>query len=323
VSAPLLAVHALNVSYGVERRKLRALTDVSFDLGGGETLGVVGESGSGKSTLARAILRLVRVASGRIDWQGSDWLQHDPRTLRLLRRNVQIVFQDPIASLDPRMTVGAAIAEPLEIFRSERTLAEREREVARTLERVGLGAAMMNRYPHELSGGQCQRAAIARAIILEPRLLVCDEPVSALDVSIQAQIVNLLRELQTELGMSMMFISHNLAVVRRISDRALVLYLGRTMELATRDALFRTPRHPYTRALLDSVPAPSVGARRGGVRLVASEMPGPLDPPGGCVFHTRCPFAIDRCRQEVPRLEEAGPGQRVACHRWRELPVGD
>ncbi len=323
MSAPLLAVHALNVSYGVDRRKLRALTDISFDLDGGETLGVVGESGSGKSTLARAILRLVRVASGRIDWQGSDWLQHDPRALRLLRRNVQIVFQDPFASLDPRMTVGAAIAEPLEIFRSERTLADREREVARTLERVGLGVAMMNRYPHELSGGQCQRAAIARAIILQPRLLVCDEPVSALDVSIQAQIVNLLRELQTELGMSMIFISHNLAVIRRISDRALVLYLGHTMELARRDALFRTPRHPYTRALLDSVPAPSVGGRRGGVRLDASEMPAPLDPPGGCVFHTRCPFAIDRCRQEVPRLEEAGPGQRVACHRWRDLPVGD
>jgi oligopeptide transport system ATP-binding protein len=323
VSAPLLAVQALNVSYAIDRRTLRALTDVSFDVAGAETLGVVGESGSGKSTLARAILRLVHIASGRIHWQGLDWLQQNARDLRRLRRDVQIVFQDPFASLDPRMTLGAAVSEPLEIFRPELASAECERAVARVLERVGLGAQIMNRYPHELSGGQCQRAAIARAIVLKPQLLVCDEPVSALDVSIQAQIVNLLRELQAELGMSMIFISHNLAVVRRISDRALVLYLGRTMELATRDALFKTPRHPYTRALLDSVPAPSVRPKPGGVRLVASETPAPLNPPSGCVFHTRCPFTIDRCRQEVPRFEEAGPGHQVACHRWRELPARD
>ncbi len=323
MSAPLLAVQALEVNYSVGRRKLRALAEVSFDIASGETLGVVGESGSGKSTLARAILRLVRVASGRIHWQGSDWLAHDLRTLRTLRRDVQIVFQDAFASLDPRMTLGAAVGEPLAIFRPELSSTAREREVTRMLERAGLAAALIDRYPHELSGGECQRAAIARAIILQPRLLVCDEPVSALDVSIQAQIVNLLRELQAELGMSMIFISHNLAVVRRISDRALVLYLGRTMELTTRDALFSTPRHPYTRALLDSVPAPSVHAKRSGVRLAAIEMPAPLDPPSGCVFHTRCPFAIERCRQEVPRLEEIGPGQQVACHRWRDLPVGD
>ena len=323
MSTPLLAVHGLNVSYAVRRRKLHALSDVSLDVEAGETLGVVGESGSGKSTLARAILRLIQVTSGQIHWRGSDWLQHSVRALRPLRRDVQIVFQDPFASLDPRMTLGAAVAEPLHVFRPELTASEREHEVARVLERVGLGAALMNRYPHEFSGGQCQRVAIARAIIVKPRLLVCDEPVSALDVSIQAQIVNLLRDLQAELGMSMIFISHNLAVVRRISDRALVLYLGRTMELATRDALFKSPRHPYTRALLDSVPAPIIRARRDAARLVASEMPAPLDPPSGCVFHTRCPFAIGRCRQEVPQLELAGAGQQVACHRWRDLAGGD
>jgi oligopeptide transport system ATP-binding protein len=322
MSAVLLDVRALSVSYRVGRRRLRALTDVSLQLESHQTLGVVGESGCGKSTLARAVLRLVPISGGEVRWRGSDLFAHDARAMRALRHELQMVFQDPLSSLDPRMNVGASVGEPLAVFQPRLTRSERTAEIAGVLARVGLSAELMNRYPHELSGGQCQRIAIARAVIVKPQLLVCDEPLSALDVSIQAQIVNLLVELKTDLGMSLLLISHNLAVVRRISNRVLVLYLGRTMEHAGRDGLFATPLHPYTRALLASVPTPDPDHVRVPDALPAGEMAAPLDPPGGCVFHPRCAFAIERCRREEPTLEEAGPGRYVACHRWRDLPAG-
>jgi oligopeptide transport system ATP-binding protein len=316
---PLLDVRRVGVSYPVRGGRLQALTDVSFSLDAGATLGIVGESGSGKSTLARAILRLLPIARGEIRWRGANLPSLGRRALRAVRRELQIVFQDPLASLDPRMTVAAIVTEPLAVFRVMAGPGARQSEVAGMLTRVGLGAEMLDRFPHELSGGQCQRVAIARAAILRPSLLVCDEPVSALDVSVQAQIINLLAGLRTELGMSLLFISHNLAVVRRVSDRVLVLYLGRVMESADRDALFDTPLHPYTRALLAAIPRLESG--RGGATTPApiGEAASALRVPSGCVFQTRCPWAIERCRNEIPALEEPFPGRQVSCHRWRDL----
>jgi oligopeptide transport system ATP-binding protein len=310
MSKALLDVRRLVVSFAARRRRLQVLTDVTFAIEPGETLGIVGESGSGKSTLARAVLRLGR---------GLDIHRMCARELRALRREMQIVFQDPFASLDPRMTVGASVAEPLLVHRPELTAAERAIIIARMLARVGLSPDLANRYPHEFSGGQCQRVAIARAVIAGPQLLVCDEPLSALDVSVQAQIVNLIGELKQEFGMSVLFISHNLAVVRRVASRILVLYLGRVMELAGRDALFAAPRHPYTRALLDAIPVLDPQSARAARPVPIGEAASPLDPPQGCVFHPRCPFVVERCRREIPVLENAGPGRQVACHRWREL----
>ena len=252
MSGPLLEVRGLGVDY----RGVRALGDVSFEIQTGETVGLVGESGSGKSTLARALLRLIPASRGQVLWQGSDLLRCDPATLRSHRRDMQIVFQDPVASLNPRMTVAGTLAEPLRVF--ERSLSSRERRLrtARMLERVGLEESMLDRYPHELSGGQCQRIGIARAMMLHPKLLVCDEPVSSLDVSIQGQIVNLLADLQREFDTAMLFISHNLAVVRHISHRVVVIQEGNVIESGTCDALFAAPAHPYTRALLAAVPDP-------------------------------------------------------------------
>jgi len=321
VSAPLLDVRSVSVNYSVRGRLLSALTDVSFSVKAGATLGVVGESGSGKSTLARAVLRLLRISGGEIRWRGTDLPPHGSRALRALRRELQIVFQDPLASLDPRMTVGAIVGEPLTVFRPV-PRSEGRAAVAHMLERVGVGADMINRYPHELSGGQCQRVAIARAAILGPSLLVCDEPLSALDVSIQAQIINLLAELRQALGMSLLFISHNLAVVRRMSDRVLVLYLGRTMETADRDALFASPLHPYTRALLAAIPSLDPRRARAASPPQIGDAGSALAPPSGCVFHPRCPWAIERCRREAPSLEEPAAGRQVACHRWREVAGG-
>jgi oligopeptide transport system ATP-binding protein len=322
----LLSVERLGVSYRVHRGWLRAaaalpaLRDVSFELREGETLGIVGESGSGKSTLARAIVQLVAPSEGGISWLGQPLSARSADELRTLRAEMQIVFQDPLASLDPRMTVLDIVAEPLSEFRPGLSREERTRLVTAVLERVGLSAGALRRYPHEFSGGQCQRIGIARALILEPRLLVCDEPVSALDVSVQAQIVNLLRRLQRELGLSMLFISHNLALVRHLSQRVLVLYLGRVMEIATQEALFRTPRHPYTQALLAAIPTPDPRqAREQPTTPIAGEMPSPIDPPMGCVFHTRCAWSQARCRNEDPVLEAAASEHRVACWRWREI----
>jgi oligopeptide transport system ATP-binding protein len=325
-SRNLLSVERLSVRYPVHRgwrraaTALAALSDVSFELREGETLGIVGESGSGKSTLARAIVQLVAPSEGAISWLGQPLAARSAEELRALRAKVQIVFQDPLASLDPRMTVLEIVAEPLSEFRPALSRDERTRLVTAMLERVGLSREALRRYPHEFSGGQCQRIGIARALILEPRLLVCDEPVSALDVSVQAQIINLLRRLQRELGLSMLFISHNLAVVRHLSQRVLVLYLGRVMEIATQEELFRTPRHPYTQALLGSIPTlDPKRAREQAMAPVAGEMPSPIDPPSGCVFHTRCAWSQARCANEDPVLEAVASEHRVACWRWREI----
>ncbi len=326
MTEPILSVRDLSVHFPVRVRggllgrtvPLRAVDGISFDLLPGETLGIVGESGCGKSTLGRAVLQLVPPTAGSVLWMGQEIAGLDARAMRPRRRQMQIVFQDPLASLDPRMTIGEIIAEPLRSFHPRMPRPEVRDRVRAMLGRVGLSPQMINRYPHEFSGGQCQRIGVARAMILEPALIVCDEPVSALDVSIQGQIINLLMELQAEFGMSLIFISHNLAVVRHISHRIMVLYLGRVMELADRDTLYRTPRHPYSKALISAVPIPDPDLARAKRRIVlAGDLPSPVAPPSGCVFRTRCPIADGRCAREVPALEEAEAGHRVACHHWR------
>jgi oligopeptide transport system ATP-binding protein len=337
VNPKLLQVRNLRVEFsgraawhdftgGVPRRAFTALHDVSFELLHGETIGLVGESGSGKSTLARSILRLIPAARGEVLWRGEDLLKCGAAALRRHRRDLQIVFQDPLGSLDPRMTVGEILAEPLRIFEPAMSAQARHAEVTAMLLRVGLAADMTLRYPHEFSGGQCQRIGIARAMMPRPALLICDEPVSSLDVSIQGQIVNLLLDLQRELGMAMLFISHNLALVRHISHRVLVMYLGRLVEIAPREALFGRPLHPYSRALLAAVPA----AARGVAAFAAApgdapsgvpvaDPPLPEQAPSGCAFRDRCPHAVPVCATMEPLLESAAPGHWVACHRWREL----
>jgi oligopeptide transport system ATP-binding protein len=311
----LLSVAGLEVRYG-ERR---VLSDVSFDLLAGETLGVVGESGSGKSTLARAILRLIPATQGSIVWRGRDLRTCDSSALQRLRRELQIIFQDPLGSLNPRMTVGETIAEPLRIFEPALNTQRRVARVGEMLERVGLGAGMMDRYPNEFSGGQCQRIGIARAMILSPKLLICDEPVSSLDVSVQGQIVNLLLDLQRDAGTAMLFISHNLALVRHLSHRILVIYSGRLVEIATRDALYEKPIHPYTRALLAAVPPATPQWQRGEARTELVEVEGSVRPVTGCAFRDRCHYALAICAASVPPLEEVIPGHFVACFRAREL----
>jgi oligopeptide transport system ATP-binding protein len=325
---PLLEVKSISVRYPVgggwfRRRWLDAVQDVSFTLEARGTLGVVGESGCGKSTLGRALIGLVPLHAGELHWRGERIDACSSRAWRGLRRDLQIIFQDPLGSLDPRMTVGQSVAEPLQIFEAALGRAERRRRVGEALERVGLAASLADRYPHEFSGGQCQRIGIARAIILGPSLVVCDEPVSALDVSVQGQVVNLLRQLRDDLGLSYLFISHNLAVVRHISTAVMVMYLGRVMEIAPRDAIYQRPLHPYTRALLDAVPVADPAIERGRARLAAGgDLPSPLAPPSGCVFRTRCPLAEARCATTAPALEEVAPGHRIACHRWQEWPAG-
>ena len=300
-------------------RLLRALDGVSLDLRPGETLGVVGESGSGKSTLARAVLRLVRPTSGTVCLLGRELAQLPENEVRESRRDMQLVFQDPLAALDPRMTVGEIIAEPLEVFDTSLSDAAVTAWVSEAMSQVGLDPEWRNRYPHQFSGGQCQRVGIARALILKPKLLVCDEAVSALDVTVQAQIVSLLLELQSRLGLALIFISHDLAVVRRLSHRVMVMYLGKVMELADAAELYRTPRHPYTRALMAAVPIPDPRLEKTRVKaLVKGEVPSLLAAPGGCAFRTRCVFAIERCSVEEPALVEVGTA-RVACWRVGEI----
>ncbi len=315
MNEPLLRIAGLSVQFGA----YAALSDVGFELSAGETLGLVGESGSGKSTLARAILRLVRASRGSVLWRGRDLLSCEGDALRRLRRDLQIVFQDPLASLNPRMTVGEAIAEPLRIFEPGLDARACRGRVAAMLERVGLTADMIGRYPHEFSGGQCQRIGIARAMILSPKLLICDEPVSSLDVSIQGQIVNLLLDLQRDAGTAMLFISHNLAVVRHLSHRILVMYSGRLVEIAPRDALFAAPIHPYTRALLAAVPSlpPAAPAAAAEPPWLATSAEAALTP-AGCAYRDRCPYALAVCAT-TPPLEEALPGHWAACHRAQEL----
>lgn len=295
-------------------RTLKAVDGVSFDLKAGETLGVVGESGCGKSTLSRAILNLIPATQGEIVWMGNSLSGASPREWHGVRRDIQMIFQDPLASLDPRMTVGQIIAEPLREHRPDLSKDEAMQRVRAMMAKVGLREQMINRYAHEFSGGQCQRIGIARALIVEPKLVVCDEPVSALDVSIQAQIVNLLKSLQAEMGLALIFIAHDLAVVKHISDRVMVMYLGRVMELADKQSLYATPRHPYTRALLSAVPVPDPAIeRRKVVQILSGDIPSPIDPPSGCVFHTRCPIAEARCAIEAPALRPLSDSAAAAC----------
>jgi oligopeptide/dipeptide ABC transporter ATP-binding protein len=292
-------------------RPVRAVHDVSFDLAPGEVFGVVGESGSGKSTLGRLVLRLLEPTAGKVFFDGQDLGSLPPADLRRFRRHMQMIFQDPFASLNARMTVGEALLEPLRLHRGL-SRGEAWEEAGRLMERVGLTREQLARYPRAFSGGQRQRVAIARALASAPRFIVADEPVSALDVSIQAEVLNLLQDLQRGLGLSLMFISHDLSVVEAISDRVMVLYLGRVMELAPTDALYARPAHPYTAALMAAAP----GSNRGGGRLLlAGEIPSPSDPPSGCVFRTRCPFAVAECARVVPPLREIAPGHFKACIR--------
>jgi oligopeptide transport system ATP-binding protein len=296
---------------------VRAVDGVSFEVRRGETLGLVGESGCGKSTLARVITQLQPATSGRIEFDGQDLTRMRGGRMRRVRRQVQIIFQDPFASLDPRMTVGEIIAEPIDNFGIARGRARHER-IQELLRLVGLNPNFTNRYPHEFSGGQRQRIGIARALAPNPTFIVCDEPVSALDVSIQAQIINLLQDLQREFNLTYLFIAHDLAVVRHLSDRVAVMYLGKVVEVAGRNDIYETPQHPYTRALLSSIPVPDPAVERGRAPiLLQGEIPSPVRPPSGCRFHTRCPIARvpGVCSEDLPELEEHGrPGQRAACH---------
>lgn len=297
---------------------LHAVNGVNFELGPGETLGIVGESGCGKSTLARAIIRMVP-ATGSAQWNGeTDLLKLSPKEMLHYRSDIQMIFQDPLASLNPRMKVGDIIAEPLITHHKGISKGEVRERVQEMMSRVGLLPNQINRYPHEFSGGQCQRIGIARALIVRPKLIICDEPVSALDVSIQAQVINLLMELQRELGLALMFIAHDLSVVKHISTRVMVLYLGRVMEIAPSDMLYDRPQHPYTQALLSAVPIPDPQIERSKKSLpLTGDLPSPLAPPSGCVFRTRCPRATPLCAEEVPELATA-PGEAtahgVACH---------
>jgi oligopeptide transport system ATP-binding protein len=320
---PILSVRDLKVHFKVKTggawpwspaRTLKAVDGVSFDIHAGETLGVVGESGCGKSTLARAVLNLIPATAGSIVWMGQEMTGASSQVWLSVRKDIQMIFQDPLASLDPRMTIAQIIAEPLRTHHAEMPPDEVMKRVKAMMTRVGLTAQQINRYPHEFSGGQCQRIGIARALILEPKLIICDEPVSALDVSIQAQIINLLKELQKSMGLALIFIAHDLAVVKHISDRILVMYLGREMELAQKKALYATPRHPYTKALLSAIPIPDpVLERKKVIQLLHGDLPSPIAPPSGCVFRTRCPQAIARCAQEIPELRRLNEQSEAAC----------
>ena len=315
---PLLDVKGLKKFFpvrgalGTTVQEVKAVNDVSFTLRRGETFGMVGESGCGKSTLGRTILRLTEPTEGEARYEGQDVFEMDEAQLKRMRQDMQMVFQDPFSSLNPRKRIGAILEEPL-VIHGIGTPAERTSKVLDILTRVGLQAEHYYRFPHEFSGGQRQRIGIARALMVNPKLIVCDEPVSALDVSIQSQIINLLKQLQAEFGLSYLFIAHDISIVRYISDRIGVMYLGRMVEQAETDAMFAAPKHPYTQALLSSVPITQPGARKERV-VLKGEIPSPLDPPAGCVFHTRCPMATDVCKQKTPQSKEVAAGHHVACH---------
>jgi oligopeptide transport system ATP-binding protein len=319
-ASPLLEARDLKVHFPVKhslftaaREKLKAVDGVSFDLAPGETLGLVGESGCGKTTLGRALARLIPLTEGSIRLDGEDMAQWDSSQLRARRRKWQMIFQDPYNSLDPRMTAGQIIGEALEIHQLASNASDRQTRVRQLLESVGLDGAHAASYPHEFSGGQRQRIGIARALAVDPKLIICDEPVSALDVSVQAQIINLLQDLQQQRGVAYLFVAHDLAVVERISRRVMVMYLGKVVELGPAAAVVRQPLHPYTKALISAVPEIDEHSQR--PRLVlAGELPSPIDPPSGCPFHPRCPIAEARCKAEVPVLREIVPGHWAACH---------
>lgn len=320
--APLLQVKDVNTVFNIREpgdffwqkpSKLQAVNDVSFELFPGETLGVVGESGCGKSTLARTIIGLVKAESGSIKFDGKEMVGMSKREIRDMRQDIQMIFQDPLASLDPRMTIGDIIAEPLRTYFPKMSKSEVKDQVKAMMKKVGLLPNQVNRYPHEFSGGQCQRIGIARALILKPKLIICDEPVSALDVSIQAQVINLLQEVQKEMGLALIFIAHDLSVVKHISDRVLVMYLGNSVELGVDKEIYGNPTHPYTKALMSAVPLPDPKAERNKkIQLLSGDLPSPINPPSGCVFRTRCPIVASECSDIKPALE-GSLNHRVAC----------
>jgi oligopeptide transport system ATP-binding protein len=317
---PLLSVRNLKKHFPIrggllarEIDRVHAVDGVSIDVAPGETLGLVGESGCGKSTTGRCILRLIEPTSGEIWFQGQEVTKLEGEALRAMRRDMQIIFQDPFASLNPRHTVGGIIGEALTIHGLVKTRQQMEEKVVQLLETVGLRPEHMRRFPHEFSGGQRQRIGIARALAVEPKLIVCDEPVSALDVSIQAQVINLLEDLQEKFGLTYLFIAHDLSVVEHISDRVAVMYLGRVVEVATSEELYANPLHPYTEALLSAVPIPDPKIKRKRI-VLQGDVPNPIRPPSGCHFHTRCPIAEPRCSQEAPALKSVGGRHQVSCH---------
>jgi oligopeptide transport system ATP-binding protein len=317
---PLLEVKNLKVHFPVKRGMfqaahefVRAVDEVSFGIAPGETLGLVGESGCGKTTLGRAIVRLVEPTAGTVSLEGADITQLEGAALRAQRRKLQMIFQDPYGSLNPRMTVQDIVGEALDIHGLAENKSARQKRIAELLKAVGLDATYAQRYPHEFSGGQRQRIGIARALAVEPKLIVCDEPVSALDVSVQAQIINLLQDLQQQHGIAYLFIAHDLAVVEHISRRVMVMYLGKIVELAEARAIIRAPKHPYTQALISAVPVVDPDSKRQRI-VLPGDVPSPINPPPGCPFHPRCPIAEDQCRAKIPALKEIAPGHFAACH---------
>ena len=324
ITAPLLETKDMKIYFFTSgglfsgrKKAVKAVDGIDLTIYSGETFGLVGESGCGKSTLGRTILRLIEPTSGSVLYHGQPIEGRSKEEMRLLKRKMQIVFQDPYACLNPRMTVLDLVKAPLDVFKIG-TEQERMDKVVSTLEYVGLGSQHLNRYPHEFSGGQRQRIGIARALILEPEFIMCDEPVSALDVSVRSQVLNLMRSIQREKGLTYLFISHDLSVVRHISDRIGVMYLGRLVEVADKDALYKEPLHPYTRALLSAIPIPDPDVKRERI-LLKGDVTSAFDPPAGCRFAGRCPYATEQCRREAPALRELRPGHQVACIRAEEL----